>query len=352
MSDSSDCSYDSQERILYQKVITTQNDQWQILLTITNSIFKLTEENIIETCTKIMKEIKKEPGRLKYFVNIIYYGLKVRPKNIKSLSLLLTFISQNYSIKAHLIDLLKADNAIKEKNFQRRLLYLCIHQEILCKTDVDTCFHDMPSLDNILTVEERNTLKYYIKEDDIQELQSYVNMHSSFDFKQRVDISSESHLIFITHSRNINETIKNEISLLCFAAFYGSSKCFNFLILNNADVTNNLGNYAIAGGNHEIINYLEENKIQLDDCFLTCIRYHRNPYIDWLMDRYEIEPISLIECLQYCNEGYLLYCLETIEDLDQESIKSTLQYAREHGFIDMVPLLEAYSDLNSSEKSS
>ena len=347
MSDSSidSSSYDSsQERVLFQNVIASQNYQMRNILSLANLIFEITEENLTDTCAKIIHQIKENKERLNYFINLIYYSLKVRPKNTKTLSLLITFLSKKYDIKKHLIYLIQEDNAIKEKNFQRRLLFLFVHQDILTLKDVNLEIDEkkIPLLDSLLTIEERGSIQYYLKEDSITEFQNYINNDSSFDFKKRIEINSESYLIFITHSHNIKESMKNEISMLCFTAFYGSIKCFKYLLLNGCDITDNLGNYAIAGANCDIIHYLEETQFKLDDCFLTCIRYHRNQYIDWLMDRYDIEPISLIECLQYCNEGYLLYCLETIEDLEQESIKATLNYAKKNGFVDMIPILSTY----------
>ena len=59
MSDS-DTAYDSPGRILFQSIMTAQNEQWKVLLSTTNLIFDLNEETLVTTCTKIVKEIKNK----------------------------------------------------------------------------------------------------------------------------------------------------------------------------------------------------------------------------------------------------------------------------------------------------
>ena len=48
------------------------------------------------------------------------------------------------------------------------------------------------------------------------------------------------------------------ISLIDFCCFFGSLKCFKYLLLNKGKITEKTLKYSIAGGNQEIINILQD----------------------------------------------------------------------------------------------
>ena len=56
-----------------------------------------------------------------------------------------------------------------------------------------------------------------------------------------------------------------EMTLIEYAAFFGSIKIFNYLRLNKISMTPSIWNYAIHGNNAEIIQILEENQIELPE---------------------------------------------------------------------------------------
>ena len=71
------------------------------------------------------------------------------------------------------------------------------------------------------------------------------------------------------------------VSLIEYSAFYGSIQIFQYLILNNAELTSSLWLFSIHGKNAEIIHLLEENHIKPKDetfkeCYIESIKCHHN----------------------------------------------------------------------------
>ena len=77
-----------------------------------------------------------------------------------------------------------------------------------------------------------------------------------------------------------------KLTILNYAAAYGSLKCFKYLLLNNNDINDETLELAIYGGNIEIIkivyqkNEFHNNEKQNDIIF--AIRKHKNDLFDWL----------------------------------------------------------------------
>ena len=63
--------------------------------------------------------------------------------------------------------------------------------------------------------------------------------------------------------RMIYYSKRKKITLIEYAAFFGSIQIFNYLKLNKISLTPSLWKYAIHGNNAEIIQILEENHFQL-----------------------------------------------------------------------------------------
>ena len=63
---------------------------------------------------------------------------------------------------------------------------------------------------------------------------------------------------------NIFDDFEEEINLLNYSAFYGSIKCFKFLLLNQCEIDDNTFYYAVCGGNNEIIKIVDQQKTEVD----------------------------------------------------------------------------------------
>ena len=110
---------------------------------------------------------------------------------------------------------------------------------------------------------------------------------------------------------------QSEISLLDFAAFYGSVNCFKWLMLNGCEYGYRTAAKAAAGGNMEIIILLMnkrayEVKHSLDESF----KYHRHEITNYILSLNKRSQINLHVCLSSFNfTDYLQYfdCLNSAQ---------------------------------------
>ena len=119
-----------------------------------------------------------------------------------------------------------------------------------------------------------------IRSDDIEELQE-ISSQTNFDFNQKIEPSLYERFSFVN---------KENVSLIDYAAFFGSIKCFKFLLLNGSDLYNS-GKFAVAGGNIEIITLCEQNHSSFEGSCETAIQFHRNDIFRYIYDN-EIEKID------------------------------------------------------------
>ena len=92
-----------------------------------------------------------------------------------------------------------------------------------------------------------------IRNDSVKEFIIYVN-------------KTNLHLSDIIIKQSIYETnplfLKNQASIIEYAAFFGSIQIFNFLKMNNVELTENLWIPAIHSQNADLIHLLEENHVE------------------------------------------------------------------------------------------
>ena len=78
-------------------------------------------------------------------------------------------------------------------------------------------------------------------------------------------------------------------TLIQYAAFHGSLQCFKFLLFNGANLEledsdgMNLIQYAIMGGNVEIIRILEQEDCSFLGAGQIAVLYHRYQIFDWIL---------------------------------------------------------------------
>ena len=94
-----------------------------------------------------------------------------------------------------------------------------------------------------------------IQNDSIQDFIIFINKNS-------YSLSSEiNQSIYETNNFILKMMKKSKITLIEYAAFYGSFQIFQYLKLNNVDLKPSLWLYAIHGKNAEIIQLLENNQV-------------------------------------------------------------------------------------------
>lgn len=144
-----------------------------------------------------------------------------------------------------------------------------------------------------------------IQNDSIKEFVIYVNQTnlSLKNTKIKPSIFDSSKLL-----------LKNEPTLIEYAAFYGSMQIFKYLQLNGVDLTPSLWTYAIYGKNYEMIHLLEDNHIKplksYSTLCITAIKCHHNElakyFLDNFIDQGELQKISIITYgLKYYNFNFL-----------------------------------------------
>lgn len=172
--------------------------------------------------------------------------------------------------------------------------------------------------------ENDNFICKLIRDDSIDEFIQYINMN-------KIDSLSEI-------PSSIYETnpllLKNSVTLIEYAAFFGSNKIFKYLLENNRDKKSSIWIYAIHGQNAQIIDLLEKNKIDPpNNSYIKCIK-------------------ELIKCHNNQMFSYLYHKLTNIDDnLKSYFFSKSLKYYnfnilmnKTEGFNDIVAFLN--SDLN------
>ena len=139
------------------------------------------------------------------------------------------------------------------------------------------------------TNDQPDSLTFIIRNDDIEALQNYISQKQDFDFNQRIPPFMFGVSSFLTCFPTLVE----------YACFTGSIKCVRFLIENGADVTiqdvahTTIAQFAVEGGNIEIIQLLEKNdKVSFSGCLSCAAQFFRNDIYEWLISENSSHLIS------------------------------------------------------------
>ena len=145
--------------------------------------------------------------------------------------------------------------------------------------------------------ENESYLCEIIRNDSVEDFIIYVNKKNISLSKTRIKVSIfETNLFLIT---NKNPTI------IEYTAFFGSIQIFQYLLLNNVELTSSLWIYSIHGNNPDMIHILEENKVELKDYkiyLFECIKCHHNDIANYIKNNFineNLEKISINDIYQY-----------------------------------------------------
>ena len=92
--------------------------------------------------------------------------------------------------------------------------------------------------------------------------------------------------------------LQDSPSLIQYAAYFGSIRCFKTLLLNNADLSykarynQTISDYAVAGGNLEIIRILAQQQIEVNS-LETSIELKQDEIFDWIVENLKIDENTL-----------------------------------------------------------
>ncbi|OHS95608.1 hypothetical protein TRFO_38306 [Tritrichomonas foetus] len=159
-----------------------------------------------------------------------------------------------------------------------------------------------------LAIKGTNTDALYqvIKNDDIDE---FLRMVSNSNINIRTKIIDAS----LYERWSIFES--KELFLIEIAAMFGSISIFKFLMMNNDGKTNKLSQFAVAGGNIEIIHLCEQMNCDFYESLFTAVICHRYAIFKWLVETKHVmtskDTKSVIEkCCDSGNYRLIKYLLK------------------------------------------
>ena len=140
-----------------------------------------------------------------------------------------------------------------------------------------------------------------IQRDDLVQFQEVISK-MNISINMRLPFSFYERFLFV----NSDDSLP---SLIEYSAFFGSINIFKFLWISGAYVDDDLVQYAIAGGNNEIIQYCEEKQLEFDkECLKVAIKFLRNEIAEYIHMNYGIEykRSHIIEAISSHNYEMLL----------------------------------------------
>lgn len=168
----------------------------------------------------------------------------------------------------------------------------------------------------------RGTLPSIIRKDNIDNLRKYLNTpNSDIDYNMRIHSTLFERCDILHHNP----------TLIQFAAYYGSIKCFSYLAAQDGiDLTLKDDNgvsllqFAIAGGNQNIIQVCESLNPDMEGIVETLIKYQRLDLLKRYCEQYNLNIIDCNEmhasalhfAAKYNNVSAILYCLTNNMDVN------------------------------------
>ena len=151
-----------------------------------------------------------------------------------------------------------------------------------------------------------------IENDSVDELLDFIAQHPTFSLERSISFNSP-----------LEEF--DDLTPIEYSAYSGSLKCFKYLLMNRASITQDIICCSIAGGNTEIIIALEKNGKQFDYCLKSGVMFHQNEICDWLLSNYKCENVSLWDCVvSYNDETFLFFLFNGANVIYEDSNSSLL----------------------------
>lgn len=188
----------------------------------------------------------------------------------------------------------------------------------------------------------KDTAKYAVKYDEV-DLLIKLSAERGFDYNRQVFVNPYD-------LKKPDECGHKKIPILALAAFYGSIKCFKFLLLNKAKVDNTVCEFATRGGNTDIIHLCEHEGGNFSHCVDLAVEYHHNSVVDWLLLSIKYASFSLMTASKANNIKAILFMLQSssIELMSKHYMGITaLHYVCLKGYSNIVSLfLQCGADVN------
>ena len=148
----------------------------------------------------------------------------------------------------------------------------------------------------------------------------------------------------------ITKSIFETNPLLNEKAFYGSIQIFNYLRLNNVDLTPSLWIYAIHSKNGELIHILEENKVEMEGntyekCIIEAIKCHYKELINYFLQFDHSKKNYLCYYLQFYNYESMPNDPDSYSKCDLNFDEIELSFILNPEFLNLL-FIESYLNIN------
>ena len=162
--------------------------------------------------------------------------------------------------------------------------------------------------------ENDSQISELIRKDMISEFVMYVTQ-SGISLNAKIQPSIYETNSFLLKKPKKSNQEDEGFSLIEYAVFFGSIKIFNHLRLEGVELTSSLWLLAIHGQNSEIIHFLEDNHVKIEDMsykqvFYESIKCHHNDIANYFINNFlqndeENSQDTINQSLKYYNFAFL-----------------------------------------------
>lgn len=183
--------------------------------------------------------------------------------------------------------------------------------------------------------ENDNYLYELIRNDSVEKFIEYINRHS-ISLNSVINPSAfETNLLLI----------KNKVTIIEYAAFYGAIQIVQYLKYSNVDLNSSLWIYAIHSNNADMIHFLEENevdppKFSYTYCLKEAIKCHHNNIAHYIFDNL-MRNNEIIDIKRDYFENIILYSLHYLNYeffVDDAENNNVFLYLCQYNQIELVKL--------------
>ena len=291
-----------------KKYVETFQKKYPYLVEFINFIDLLFDDTKTPEIAVILPYIQSHIDWISFFLNLFVRLAEVKPKN-----------------RGFILEILKQIFPQIPEHFKNERFF----EPCLCSllADANLMKKGFVYVPNALTVYDKNSLQYWISIDSLDQLQAFQSANPEFDMHKK--------FVFDTYDPMRNVCFQQETNLIDIAAFYGSINCFKFLFMNNVEVTENTCEYAVCGGNIEIVRILEQKGLPFRCSLLHSIECHRDEITDWLL----LNHPSEVEIEDYLGAFDFRGLLCAIKKISKKLLGEVLIECAEHGFLPLVKYL-------------
>lgn len=174
-----------------------------------------------------------------------------------------------------------------------------------------------------------------IRHDSISELEACFNENQYYQLDYRIRPSIQFGCHFL----------RNQPTLIQYAAFCSSFNVFKYLLEKGANIdlldlnNRSLAQFAMAGGNKDIIELLKQKRVSFNGVMKFAVRFHRNDLFEFVDD----DPIPLLHhCTASNNVSLVLNCIEHGLNVNQPDILNSNSPIEVAAFFNSLDCLEIF----------